>query len=61
MKPGYSEGDDEHYREWWKCPKCECKSIAKFFKYCPVCGKRYTSGVKYCAIDGADLKDIENK
>ncbi|MFH1201683.1 MAG: YMGG-like glycine zipper-containing protein [Candidatus Omnitrophota bacterium] len=28
-------------------------------KYCPVCGKRYTSGVKYCTEDGTELKDIK--
>lgn len=25
-------------------------------KFCPVCGKGYTAGVKYCPIDGAELK-----
>ena len=30
-------------------------------KFCPVCGKRYTSGEKVCPIDGTELKDIENK
>ena len=28
-------------------------------KYCPVCGKRFTSGVKYCTVDGTELKDIQ--
>ena len=30
-------------------------------KYCPVCGNRYTSDVKYCPLDGAELKEIKNK
>ena len=25
-------------------------------KFCPVCGAEYTSGVKYCAKDGTELK-----
>lgn len=25
-------------------------------KFCPVCGAAYTSGVKYCPKDGAELK-----
>ncbi len=28
-------------------------------KFCPTCGKRFTSGQKFCPIDGAELKDIE--
>ncbi len=28
-------------------------------KFCPVCGKHYTSGVKYCPVDGAELKTIQ--
>lgn len=28
-------------------------------KFCPVCGKRYTAGVKYCPVDGAELKEIK--
>ncbi|MFQ5681280.1 MAG: glycine zipper domain-containing protein [Candidatus Omnitrophota bacterium] len=28
-------------------------------KFCPKCGRRFTSGVKYCPVDGAELKDIE--
>lgn len=28
-------------------------------KFCPVCGKRYTAGVKYCTIDGTELKMIQ--
>ncbi|MEW5758868.1 MAG: glycine zipper domain-containing protein [Candidatus Omnitrophota bacterium] len=28
-------------------------------KYCPVCGKHYTSGVEYCPEDGAELKTIK--
>jgi len=28
-------------------------------KYCPACGKRFTSGVKYCPVDGTELKDIQ--
>lgn len=27
--------------------------------FCPVCGRRYTSGVKYCPVDGAELKPIQ--
>lgn len=26
-------------------------------KFCPTCGKSYTSGVKYCPVDGAELKE----
>jgi len=25
-------------------------------KFCPVCGKSYTSGVQYCPVDGTELK-----
>ena len=28
-------------------------------KFCPVCGKRFTSSVEYCPDDGAELKPIE--
>lgn len=28
-------------------------------KFCPVCGKRFTSGVEYCSADGTELKPIE--
>lgn len=28
-------------------------------KFCPVCGKRFTSGTLYCPADGTQLKDIE--
>ena len=28
-------------------------------KYCPTCGRRFTSGVKYCPVDGTELKDIQ--
>ncbi len=28
-------------------------------KFCPVCGKRFTSGVKYCPVDGAELQEIK--
>lgn len=28
-------------------------------KFCPLCGKRFTSGVKYCPVDGAELKAIQ--
>lgn len=28
-------------------------------KFCPVCGKRYTAGVKYCPVDGTELKEIK--
>lgn len=27
-------------------------------QFCPVCGRRYTSSVKYCPVDGAELKPI---
>lgn len=27
-------------------------------KFCPVCGKRYTSSVEYCPYDGAQLQLI---
>ena len=30
-------------------------------KFCPVCGKRFTSSVVYCPYDGTELKSIENK
>jgi len=26
-------------------------------KFCPKCGKSYTSGVKYCPVDGTELKE----
>lgn len=26
-------------------------------KFCPTCGKGFTSGVKYCPVDGAELKE----
>jgi len=29
-------------------------------KFCPVCGRRFTSSVKVCPYDGEELKDIEN-
>jgi uncharacterized protein YcfJ len=28
-------------------------------KFCTVCGRRFTSGVKYCPVDGAELKPIQ--
>ena len=28
-------------------------------KFCPVCGKRFTSGVNFCPDCGAELKPIE--
>jgi len=28
-------------------------------KFCPVCGRHYTSGVKYCPVDGAELKPLQ--
>jgi uncharacterized protein YcfJ len=28
-------------------------------KFCPVCGKRYTSSVQYCPVDGTELKPIK--
>jgi uncharacterized protein YcfJ len=28
-------------------------------QFCPVCGKHYTSGVKYCPVDGAELKPLQ--
>ncbi|MDP2940203.1 MAG: YMGG-like glycine zipper-containing protein [Candidatus Omnitrophota bacterium] len=28
-------------------------------KFCSVCGKRFTSGVKYCPVDGTELKPIQ--
>jgi len=28
-------------------------------KFCPVCGKHFTSGVQFCPDDGAELKDIQ--
>ncbi len=28
-------------------------------KFCPVCGRRFTSGVKFCPVDGAELKPIQ--
>jgi uncharacterized protein YcfJ len=28
-------------------------------QFCPVCGRRYASGVKYCPVDGAELKPIQ--
>ena len=28
-------------------------------KFCPVCGKRFTSGKEYCPDDGTELKIIE--
>jgi uncharacterized protein YcfJ len=30
-------------------------------KFCPQCGRRFTSSVKYCPYDGTELKPIENK
>lgn len=27
-------------------------------KFCPTCGKHFTSGTTYCPIDGTALKDI---
>lgn len=28
-------------------------------KFCPVCGRHYTSEVKYCPVDGAELKPLQ--
>lgn len=28
-------------------------------KFCSVCGRRFTSGVKFCPVDGAELKPIQ--
>jgi len=28
-------------------------------QYCPVCGRRYTSGVQYCPHDGSELKPLQ--
>lgn len=28
-------------------------------KFCPVCGKRFTSGVKFCPADGTELQPIK--
>ena len=30
-------------------------------KFCPKCGKRFTSSVEYCPYDGEELKPIEKK
>jgi len=27
--------------------------------FCPVCGRHYTSSVKYCPVDGAELKPLQ--
>ncbi|MEK6714541.1 MAG: glycine zipper domain-containing protein, partial [Candidatus Omnitrophota bacterium] len=27
-------------------------------KFCPTCGKHFTSGTTYCPVDGTALKDI---
>ena len=27
--------------------------------YCPVCGRRFTSGVQYCPYDGSELKPLQ--
>ncbi len=31
-------GYDELYCVWYRCPKCKKEHIARFFRYCPVCG-----------------------
>jgi uncharacterized protein YcfJ len=28
-------------------------------KFCPVCGRRFTSGTQYCPDDGTELKPIQ--
>ena len=28
-------------------------------KFCPVCGRHYTSGVEFCPVDGAELKPLQ--
>lgn len=28
-------------------------------KFCPVCGRHFTSGVKFCSVDGAELKPLQ--
>jgi len=28
-------------------------------KFCPVCGKRFTSGVQFCPEDGTELKPVD--
>lgn len=30
-------------------------------KFCPQCGRRFTSSVNVCPYDGTELKDIEKK
>ncbi|MFH1505212.1 MAG: glycine zipper domain-containing protein [Candidatus Omnitrophota bacterium] len=30
-------------------------------KFCPVCGRRFTSSIEYCPYDGTELKPIEDK
>jgi len=30
-------------------------------KFCPICGRRFTSSVEYCPYDGTELKPIEDK
>ncbi|MCM8774710.1 MAG: glycine zipper domain-containing protein [Candidatus Omnitrophica bacterium] len=30
-------------------------------KFCPVCGRRFTSSVEYCPYDGTELKPIGEK
>ena len=34
----HSEGWDEWYGEWFRCPNCEETSIAYGFEDCPDCG-----------------------
>lgn len=33
-----SQGKDEWWCNWYKCPGCKSTSIAGSFKFCPDCG-----------------------
>lgn len=31
-------GADERYHDWYECPSCKERYIARYYDFCPICG-----------------------